>query len=79
MSDWLARISGSGVVWYNGFQSDAEMNLYRWASAAQGNDPNATAPDAPKLARITTGRLQSVHGLDHGEVYAEAAGSRVPG
>jgi hypothetical protein len=55
MSDWLARIGGPGVVWYNGFESDAEMNLYRWASAANGNDPNATAPDAHKLARGTTG------------------------
>src|ERR1700716_2534462 len=31
------------------------MNLYRWASAANGNDPNATAPDAHKLARSTSG------------------------
>src|ERR1700730_18056058 len=55
MSDWLARVSGAGVVWYNGFQSKAEVDLYRWAAAVNGNDPNASATDASKMAWNATG------------------------
>lgn len=37
-SDWQARISGSDVVWYHDFRSDAEVDAYRWAGT-YGADP----------------------------------------
>src|SRR5579871_4450383 len=54
LSDWQARISGPGVVWWNHFDSDAEMNQYRWASGV-GNDPNASSSDAGYMTRSTSG------------------------
>lgn len=53
-ADWLLRSTGPGVVWYNGFDSDAEVNAYRWAGGV-GNDPNATSPDAGAMKRLVTG------------------------
>lgn len=47
-TDWLTRISGPQVVWYNGFASVAEVNNYRWENTV-GNDPNGTAPDAANI------------------------------
>lgn len=38
-ADWLARIGGSGVVWYHDFRSDAEVDAFRWVGGI-GNDPN---------------------------------------
>jgi hypothetical protein len=55
MSDWLARINGPGVVWFNGFLNKAEVDLYRWASSVGGNDPGATAADASKMAWSSSG------------------------
>jgi hypothetical protein len=55
MTDWLARVNAPGVVWYQGFLSDAEVNQFRWATGAKGNDPNATAPDDGYLTRSATG------------------------
>ena len=38
-ADWISRISGSGVVWYHDFRSDAEVDAFRWVGGI-GNDPN---------------------------------------
>lgn len=53
-NDWIARSTAPGVVWANGFESDAEVNAYRWAGGV-GNDPNATTPDAGYMTRLPTG------------------------
>lgn len=53
-SDWQRRIAGSNVVWYHNFESAAEVNQFRWASAAGGNDPGATAPDSSYLSYDAT-------------------------
>ena len=39
-ADWNTRISGSSVVWYHSFDSDDEVNNFRWTDQVQGgNDP----------------------------------------
>ena len=52
--DWQGRIAAPGVVWYHDFRSDAEVNQFRWASAAGGNDPTASAPDSQYVRRVTS-------------------------
>lgn len=56
VADWQSRISGSGVVWYHGFESDNEVNAFRWTPAfGSGNDPNASGSAIANLVRrITT-------------------------
>lgn len=55
-ADWQSRISGSGVVWFHDFRSDAEVNAFRWTPAYNsGNDPLAKGSANAKLTRrITT-------------------------
>ena len=55
-ADWQSRISGPGVVWYHDFQSDAEVNAFRWtAGYGSGNDPRAVGNSrSGDLRRITT-------------------------
>lgn len=55
-ADWQKRISGPGVVWYHGFESDHEVNNFRWTPGfGSGNDPQAVgSPLAPLVRRITT-------------------------
>jgi hypothetical protein len=55
--DWQDRISGTGVVWYHDFRSDAEVDSFRWTSGyAGGNDPLAVGPgrNADFCRRITS-------------------------
>ena len=55
-SDFMARATGPGVVWYHNFDTDAEMNQFRWAgSYGGGNDPQALSADAGYLTRSTNG------------------------
>lgn len=55
-SDWQARIAAAGVVWYHGFESDAEVDQFRWAGGyAGGNDPLALTADAGYMTRSATG------------------------
>lgn len=53
-ADWAARIAGSGVVWYHGFASDAEVDAFRWSSGySGGNDPLAVGvPLAGNVQRL---------------------------
>jgi hypothetical protein len=53
-SDWQARIGAPGVVWYNGFDSASEVNVFRWAENI-GNDPNSTAPNANYVSWVAPG------------------------
>lgn len=68
-SDWSARISGPGVVWYHGFDSAAEVNQFRW-TGEYGNDPNDTGP------RPNTVRWRSDDGILPGclEIFRAAGG-----
>lgn len=51
-ADWQSRTSGSGVVWYHDFRSDAEVSQFRW-NAGYGTDPgDLDQPGA--VTRITT-------------------------
>jgi hypothetical protein len=50
--DWEARIAGPGVVWHHDFDSDAEVNAFRWTPAyGSGNDPLAVGGDLANLVR----------------------------
>lgn len=54
-ADWQNRISGPGVVWYHGFESDHEVNAFRWTPTfGSGNDPGATGSSLAKLVRRIT-------------------------
>jgi hypothetical protein len=55
-ADWQTRISGPGVVWYHGFESDNEVNAFRWSPGyGSGNDPQAKGSSIANLTRrITT-------------------------
>lgn len=55
-SDWQTRISDSNVVWYHDFETDAEVNNFRWSSGyGGGNDPQALGGSgAPFCRRIAT-------------------------
>lgn len=50
-ADWNARTSGSAVVWFHDFRTDAEVDAYRW-SPGFGNDPGDT--HRPGLCRRNT-------------------------
>jgi hypothetical protein len=53
-ADWLSRISGSGVVWFHDFRSEAEVDNFRWSSGiGSGNDPNGAHYLAEHVRRIT--------------------------
>lgn len=55
-ADWQTRIGGAGVVWYHAFESDAEINQFRWAGGySGGNDPLALSSDAGYLTRSASG------------------------
>lgn len=58
--DWLDRISGSGVVWYHAFASDAEVTNFRWSSGyGGGNDPLG-------VGRPLAGNVQRLAGVGPG-------------
>jgi hypothetical protein len=72
--DWQARISAAGVVWYHGFESDNEVNNFRW-TPAYGVDPNAVGNSNSKLLRrITTDGSDKGNGTSCMEIV-RAAGS----
>ncbi|MCC7182302.1 MAG: hypothetical protein IT509_01865 [Rhodocyclaceae bacterium] len=56
-ADWLARISGSGVVWHHNFDSKAEVDAFRWTGGYRGgNDPQAVGDaDARYVEWIPSG------------------------
>lgn len=52
-ADWAARIAGAGVVWYHSFDSDNEVNAFRWTPTyGSGNDPLALGPRASWCRRV---------------------------
>lgn len=60
-ADWLLRTGQNpafpqpGVVWFNDFRSDAEVNAFRWTSGySGGNDPLARGNGAARCRRIAT-------------------------
>lgn len=52
-SDWRARISQPGVVWFHDFRDPREVDAFRWVGGV-GNDPGAAAPFADRIRHITT-------------------------
>lgn len=55
-SDWAARISGAGVVWYHNFDSAAEVNQFRWTNGyGSGNDPNGSGPGGQYVTHQASG------------------------
>lgn len=50
-SDWLARTSGAGVVWFHDFRNAAEVDNFRWRSG-QGDDPDNTGDGS--VRRVAT-------------------------
>ena len=52
--DWQTRISGPGVVWYHGFESDDEVKNFRWTNGT-GNDRGATGgANSASIIRLTS-------------------------
>ena len=70
-ADWQARISGPGVVWYHNFDSDDEVNNFRW-NGGIGNDPEDKS-DPGRCIRNTElgfnggGCLQLIHPVGTGD------------
>jgi hypothetical protein len=55
-ADWQARISGPGVVWHHNFDSEAEVNAFRWAGGyGGGNDPVKGDPDGQYISWVPSG------------------------
>jgi hypothetical protein len=55
VADWQSRIGGPGVVWYHGFESDNEVNNFRWTPTIGNNPQGVTTPSYTGLVRrITT-------------------------
>ena len=53
-ADWQSRISGPGVVWYHGFETDDEVNNFRWTNGF-GNDPGAKGgANSASIIRVTS-------------------------
>lgn len=64
-ADWIARTTGTGVVWYHDFRSVHEVNNFRWTSG-YGTDPNSVGENPTKCRHIssdgiTGGCLEIVH------------------
>jgi hypothetical protein len=52
-ADWLARTSGSGVVWFHDFRTAAEVNAFRWSPGyGGGNDPLARDDTGPRVRHV---------------------------
>jgi hypothetical protein len=58
LADWQQRISGPGVVWFHDFESEAEVDAFRW-DFGTGNDPNDQS--VPNRCRY-----RSDDGITHG-------------
>lgn len=55
-ADWLARISGPGVVWHHNFDSQAELDQFRWMNGhGGGNDPLANDDNSAQATWVATG------------------------
>lgn len=54
LADYLARAGGPNVVWHHLFESEAELNAFRWMNGV-GNDPTASGPSASN-ARVLVGQ-----------------------
>lgn len=55
-ADWQARISGPGVVWHHNFDSQAELDQFRWMNGhGGGNDPLANDDNSPQATWVPTG------------------------
>lgn len=53
--DWLARISGPGVVWYHDFTTAAEVNQFRSTNGyGGGDDPLGLGTSSPRVEHDTT-------------------------
>lgn len=52
--NWNSRVAGSGVVWYHGFDSSAEVNQFRWVGG-YGPDPGALSSDGKRVQWISSG------------------------
>lgn len=54
--DFAGRADGAGVVWYHDFETDAEVDAFRWTGGyGGGNDPLAVGQaNAPYTRRITS-------------------------
>jgi hypothetical protein len=53
---WAERIAGADVVWYHGFEEQAEVDRFRWAgSYGSGNDPLAASTNASTISYHATG------------------------
>lgn len=53
-SNWTSRIAGPDVVWFHNFESNSEVNQFRWTSGL-GNDPNGTGEGGEFLTRVASG------------------------
>lgn len=74
-TDWLARISDTGVVWYHDFRSDAEANAFRWTNGySGGNDPLSQGAHATYCRRITSDGIDAGGGVGCLEIVWPSSG-----
>jgi hypothetical protein len=75
LNDWLARANGQGVSWYQDFETQQEVDQFRWSAGVQ-NDPGDLSSD-----RAETVRWRDDDGITPGhgclEIY-RPAGSQDP-
>lgn len=69
-SDWTARSTGPGVVWFHDFREQAEVDNFRWTNGyGSGNDPLAKGASNVQWIQgggivSGSGYLQIYHGAD---------------
>lgn len=51
-ADWLARSSAPGVIWSHDFETDSEVDQFRW-TGGYGNDPGRVAAASANCRRNT--------------------------
>jgi len=55
-ADWAARIADAGVVWYHNFDTQSELDQFRWMNGyGGGNDPLAADTNSPQATWVPAG------------------------
>ncbi len=62
-ADWANRISGSDVVWYHNFDTESEVDQFRWHSKVDppmgsswgGNDPTSAGTNSDQCIHVASG------------------------
>lgn len=65
-ADYTLRTSIPGVVWHHDFETDAEVDAFRFSGGySSGNDPDCVASDCGLLRRITSDSITGGGSLEY--------------